>query len=151
VTVTTQNPTDTITVAEVGDDFQVDVVSARGIGGATLDFAPGTPPATVTLRLHLAGLEEFTADNGVTTVAVSVASSPPHAVSESVSNSASDAGTQAITPGDPDWAQVEIVPADPAASPAIPLPDGYITVTLPAGFAGGEFSSLAIRWIDFYR
>jgi hypothetical protein len=152
VTVTTQNPTDTITVAEVGDDFQVDVVSARGIGGATLDFAPGTPPATVTLRLHMAGLEEFTADNGAKLLTVSVASSPPHTVTESVADSpGGGAGAQAIAPADPAWAQVEMVAADPAITPTIPLMDGYIAVTLPGGFAGGEFVSLAIHWIDFYR
>jgi hypothetical protein len=151
VTVATQNSADTITVSGAGDEFLVDVVSPRGIGGTTLEFAPGTPPATVTLQLHLAGLEEFTADNGVTTLKISVASRPPYSVAESVADSAGGAGAQTIAAGDAAWAQVQIVPADPTAPPAIPLTDGYIAVTLPAGFVGGEFSSLVIRWIDFYR
>lgn len=151
VTVATQNSADTVTVTGAGAEFLVDVVSPRGIGGATLEFAPGTPPATVTLRLRLAGLEEFTADNGAATLTVSVASRPPYAVAESMANTGGGAGAHAIAPGAPAWARVEIVPADPAASPAIPLADGYIAVTLPPGFAGGEFYSVAIRWIDFHR
>ena len=60
----TKKPTDQIKVKIEGDSATLDVFSPSGIGGGTITRTQGQWPKTVVLRLHLRGLESFTASNG---------------------------------------------------------------------------------------
>ena len=60
----TKKPTDQIKVKIEGDSAMLDVFSPSGIGGATITLTQGQWPKAVVLRLHLRGLEYFTASNG---------------------------------------------------------------------------------------
>ncbi len=62
----TKKPTDQVKVKFDGNSATLDVFSPSGIGGATITLPPtqGPWPKTFVLRLHLRGLESFTASNG---------------------------------------------------------------------------------------
>ena len=134
-----------ITVTTSASMTIIEVASSRGIGEAQVSL-PGTGATQpVQVRFHLAGLEEAVFDSGTAQLTISVSSHPPFSASQTLS---ADGVTHQLAPGDASWAAVELVTGSDAP-PTIPLPTGYIAVTLPAGFVDAD--SLTLRWIDFHR
>jgi hypothetical protein len=127
-----------------GRGVTVDVRSGSGIGSAALAQTGGPAPASVTMRLHLKGLEQFTFQYPAATVAASV-SSHDGSVSESVS--VDGGAAQPIAEDSPYWLPVRINAADPA----IPLKDGYFEVQAPQDFLTSASREFTLRWVDFYR
>jgi hypothetical protein len=154
VTISLSKPGDTATVRMADGRLLIEIASARGIGAATLTWKtiPAAPPI---LRLHLGGLEELRLTTGSGEILASVASSPPHTVSQSA-RSPESTEFQPLAPGQQEWLDISWssgaagAPVDPAAA-IFPLEDGYFDVVLGAERLVEPGASLAIRWIDFYR
>ncbi len=124
-----------------------DISSERGIGVASLALNPAALPEALLLRLHLHGLEQLTVDNGAQRLEIAVASSAPHAVTQTLTGAE---GSQPLQEGDDLWAAVTLV-TDDGSAPAIPLQDGYFDVLLPAGLVDAGHANLEVAWVDFYR
>jgi hypothetical protein len=124
-----------------------DISSERGIGVASLALNPAALPEALLLRLHLHGLEQLTVDNGAQRLEIAVASSAPHAVTQTLTGAE---GSQPLQEGDDLWAAVTLATEDGSA-PVIPLQDGYFDVLLPAGLVDAGHANLEVAWVDFYR
>ena len=127
-----------------GGDVMVDVRSKSGIGSAQLTQTGGIAPTSLTMRLYLKGLEQFTFQYPAATVTVAV-SSHDGSVSESVTIQGGAA--QPIGPDSPHWMPVKIGAADTS----IPLQDGYFQVQAPRAFIEAASREFTLRWVDFYR
>ena len=127
-----------------GGDVMVDVRSKSGIGSAQLAQTGGTAPTSLTMRLYLKGLEQFTFQYPAATVTAAV-SSHDGSVSESVTIQGSTA--QPIGPDSPYWMPVKIGAADTS----IPLQDGYFQVQAPRAFIEDASREFTLHWVDFYR
>ena len=145
--VVTTGAGDSVNLLGSDDMLVAEISSERGIGSASLALNPAALPETLLLRLHLHGLEQLTVDNGTQRLAIAVASSPPHAVTQTLTGAE---GSQPLQEGDDLWATVTLV-TDDGSAPAIPLQDGYFDVLLPAGLVDAGHASLEIAWVDFYR
>ena len=108
----------TVTYQVNGGDVTVDVRSKSGIGSAQLTQTGGIAPTSLTMRLYLKGLEQFTFQYPAATVTAAV-SSHDGSVSESVS--VKGGAEQPIGPDSPYWMPVKISAADTS----IPLQDGH--------------------------
>ena len=127
-----------------GGDVTVDVRSQSGIGSAQLAQTGGPAPASVTMRLYLKGLEQFTFQYPAATVTASV-SSHDGSVSESVSLQGGAA--QPIGADSPYWMPVKINATDRS----IPLQDGSFEVQAPKDFLTTASREFTLHWVDFYR
>ena len=127
-----------------GGDVTVDVHSESGIGSAQLTQTGGDAPTSVTMRLYLKGLEQFTLQSPAATVTAAV-SSHDGSVSESVTIQGGTA--QPIGPDSPYWMLVKISAADTS----IPLQDGYFQVQAPTAFIEAASREFTLHWVDFYR
>lgn len=145
--VVTTGAGDSVNLLGSDDMLVAEISSERGIGSASLALNPAALPEALLLRLHLHGLEQLTVDNGAQRLAIAVASSPPHAVTQTLTSAE---GAQPLQEGDEMWAAVTLV-TDDGSAPAIPLQDGYFDVLLPAGLIDAGHASLEIAWVDFYR
>ncbi len=74
--ITTEKPADLGKVEVKGDTTTFDFFSPSGIGGGTITLKKGSWPQTVTLRLHLHGLESFNVSNGKVSLRASVVATP---------------------------------------------------------------------------
>ena len=133
-----------VTYQVSGRDVTVEVRSRSGIGSAQLAQTGGGAPKSITMRLYLKGLEQFTFQYPGATVTAAV-SSHDGAVSESVSVKGGTA--QPIGPDSLYWMAIAIVAADKS----IPLHDGYFAVQAPGDFLAGSYREFAVSWVDFYR
>jgi len=133
-----------VTYQAISRDVVVDVSSQSGIGSAEMTQTGGPAPASVTMRLHLKGLEQFTFPYAAAAVTAPV-SSHDGSVSESVSIQSGAA--QAIDPSSPYWMTVTINATDPS----IPLKDGYFEVWAPKDFLTSASREFTLHWVDFYR
>ena len=127
-----------------GGDVMVDVRSKSGIGSAQLAQTGGAAPTSLTMRLYLKGLEQFTFQYPAATVTAAV-SSHDGSVSESVTIQGGAA--QPIGPDSPYWMPVTINATDPS----IPLKDGFFAVQAPKDFLATASREFTLRWVDFYR
>ena len=127
-----------------GGDVMVAVRSQSGIGSAQLAQTGGAAPTSVTMRLYLKGLEQFTFQYPAATVTASV-SSHDGSVSESVTLEGGAA--QPIGADSPYWMPVKLSAADTS----IPLKDGYFQVQAPTDFIGAASREFTLHWVDFYR
>jgi len=134
----------TVTYQVNGGDVTVDVRSKSGIGSAQLAQTGGPAPTSVTMRLYLKGLEQFTFQYPAATVTASV-SSHDGSVSESVTLEGGAA--QPIGADSPYWMPVKLSAADTS----IPLKDGYFQVQAPKDFIGAASREFTMHWVDFYR
>jgi len=100
----------------------IDISSEFGIGRATVKLAQGTWPESVTVRLHLRGLEGFTVSNGTTVM-------EKHQLSVQAYN-----------------LNRRLFSWDDSVNEA-----GYYEVRLPALLFAEGATVLQIQWIDFYR
>lgn len=126
----------------------VDIHSASGIGQVDIAAPDGAWPDVVELRLHLAGLENLTVDNGDMQVTAAVASSGSPAIFQS--KTTADTPETPITPADPAWIPLTIETAD-GSEPAVPLQNGTFVARLPVTAFAPDARPLTVRWIDFYR
>ena len=133
-----------VTYQVSGGKVTVDVRSGSGIGSAQLAQTGGTAPTSLTMRLYLKGLEQFTFQYPAATVTAAV-SSHDGSVSESVTIQGGAA--QPIGPDSPYWMPVKIGAADTS----IPLQDGYFQVQAPRAFIEAASREFTMRWVDFYR
>jgi hypothetical protein len=133
-----------VTYQVSGGDVIIEVRSRSGIGSAQLSQTGGGAPATVTMRLYLKGLEQFTFQYPGATVTAAV-SSHEGTVSESVS--VQGGAGQPIGPDSPYWMPVKINAADTS----IPLKDGHFEVQVPKDFLATASREFTLRWVDFYR
>ncbi len=127
-----------------GGDVTVEVRSPSGIGSAQLSQTGGPAPTSVTTKLYLKGLEQFTFEYPGATVTASV-SSHDGSISESVS--VDGGAAQPIVPSSPYWMTVTINPSDLS----IPLKDGYFEVQVPEDFLTSASREFTMNWVDFYR
>ena len=134
----------TVTYQANGRDVTIEVRSQSGIGSAQLTQTGGPAPASVTMRLHLKGLEQFTFQYPAAAVTASI-SSHDGSVSESVS--LEGAVAQPIRTDSPYWMPVKIHATDPS----IPLKDGYFEVQAPKDFLTSASREFTLHWVDFYR
>jgi hypothetical protein len=134
----------TVTYQVNGGDVMVDVRSKSGIGSAQLTQTGGIAPTSLTMRLYLKGLEQFTFQYPAATVTAAV-SSHDGSVSESVTIQGGAA--QPIGPDSPYWMPVKIGAADTS----IPLQDGYFQVQAPTAFIEAASREFTLHWVDFYR
>jgi hypothetical protein len=134
----------TVTYQVNGGDVMVDVHSKSGIGSAQLAQTGGIAPTSLTMRLYLKGLEQFTFQYPAATVTAAV-SSHDGSVSESVTIQGGAA--QPIGPDSPYWMPVKIGAADTS----IPLQDGYFETQAPKDFLTSESREFTLHWVDFYR
>ena len=127
-----------------GRDVTIDVRSRSGIGSAQLTQTGGPAPTSVTMRLFLKGLEQFTFQYPGATVIASV-SSRDGSVGESAS--VKGGADQPIDPESPYWMPVKIGAADTA----IPLKDSHFEVQAPKDFLTTASREFTLHWVDFYR
>jgi hypothetical protein len=136
-----------VTASADAQQAVVEVVSPNGIGGAEVEITSAALPRSITLRLHLRGLEQLRFTYGDTTVTTSISSSGDGTPRQTYHGAGQE---QTIAEGSPYWMNVRLVPT--GSSPAtIPLQNGYIEVEAPQDFLARRQTKFAIQWIDFYR
>jgi hypothetical protein len=133
-----------VTYQANGGEVMVDVRSKSGIGSAQLAQTGGIAPTSMTMRLYLKGLEQFTFQYAAVTVTAAV-SSRDGSVSESVS--LQGAAAEPISADSPYWMPVKIGAADTS----IPLKVGYFEVKAPRNFIEAAGRDFTVHWVDFYR
>jgi len=116
----------------------IDITSARGIGGAKLTFLRPRP-ATITLRLHLHGLEELNLDAGEVSITATVNSSDG-TIREAICSDAQKSGEFTLSHDSPLWLVITHAPSASA-----------FDIILPVALVHNGSDFLNVRWIDFYR
>ena len=145
--VTAKNQDDQVNVQYVDGVTVIDVQSHTGIGSAKFELESGAMPENVVVRLHLKGLEGFRLISNQAIIAASASSSGSFSINnQQVNLSGSE---YSISPIDPLWMKIEIVPV--RATKKIPLEEGYFEITVPREFLRNTENSFEIQWIDFYR
>ncbi len=104
------------------------------LAAPNFNLVPENATQTVTLRFHLAGLEELQVHDGKTTFTISIASTPPHAVHETMQLNTETAPVQ-LMPASDEWIPVQIISQHPPGETVIPIQNGYIDVVLPPTMA----------------
>ncbi len=127
-----------------GGSHVIDISSRFGIDRATIRRVTDSWPTTILVRLHLAGLESFSAGNGKIAVGWSVASTGNGASIVSLHKGGDD---RPLDGKSPYHTPVRIV----GGNGKIPLKNGYFEVPLPAKLFEGNPDQVTLRWIDFYR
>ena len=122
----------------------VDVDSRFGIDTATIKRESNSWPVAIVVRVHLKGLESFSAMVGDTAVEWSVSSTGSHRKRVSLRKGGDES---AIDPESPYYSDIRIT----GGNDKIPLQDGYFEVALPAKLLEGNPEEITLRWIDFYR
>ena len=132
-------------VAYEGRAVRLEVFSARGMGRAAVEISPEAWPASLTLRLHLGGLESFRFHFDPHTVGVSVSSAGEHRVSETLDEGTPGA-TGVLAPDSAYWMAVARTPHPDDRLRAL-----YFDVDAPAVLLNGAPRPFAFEWLDFYR
>lgn len=143
--VITKNPEDQVDVQVENSAAQIDIRSPSGIGAASFELQSGTMPETITLRLHLTGLEGFRLTSAQDQLSASVSGGAANANTQTILSSGAESP---LSPGDPLWMAIEIVSE---AEKKIPLEQGYFEVSVPQEFIRNAGTLFEIEWIDFYR
>jgi hypothetical protein len=139
------NSDDLIAVLRENSQTVIDIHSDFGIGSATFDLIAGTMPRTLTVRLHLRGLEEFRVVSGEATVGASLSTGGAgFPVSQRI---VASEGEIPILSVHPLWLDIRTVPE----SASLPLEEGYFEIVIPETFLQGAGASFELHWVDFYR
>ena len=145
--VTTKNQEDRINIQQEDNVTTIDIHSPTGIGTAKFELKSGTMPESIVLRLHLAGLEQVKLVSDQTTLASYGSSSDMFNVT---GQSVIAAGNEyAITPIDPLWMKVEVIPG--RVDKKTPSGEGYFEIIVPSEFIRRAGNSFEIQWVDFFR
>lgn len=145
---TTRKPEDSVTVANGRLDALVEVRSPSGIGQATIERLGEVWPKSMTLRLHLHGMEHCEIVNGQT--ALNLAIGAPDGKIEIRQWQDKDE-VPGLNTDSPLWTTVQILDRDNKPAARLPLEDGHFELQLPAPFLQGNPRSITLKWIDFYR
>lgn len=144
--ITTKRDNDKVEVKVENDKSVFSVHSPFGISQAVVERADEKWPDTVTLRLHLKGLENFKVTNGKVTLEATVSSQDGKVRlwMEGKEDEPLDAKS-------PYWTEIRMVGNDGKPEKTIPLNDGYFELQLPNALFGHNPKSITVNWIDFYR
>lgn len=146
--VTTRKMDDTVQVQVDGGKVVFSVKSPSGIGSATIERTEDKWPVTVTLKLHLKGLEKLVVSTSKVKLNVAVSSQDGKL---RVRVWKDDKEADLLDAKSPYWMEVRIVGADGKPAKELPLKDGHFEMTLPKAFLEDHPKSLSVEWIDFYR
>lgn len=116
----------------------LDVTSPTGISTATVERTGEAWPEKMTLRLHLTGLESFSATCGKNSIRgfVGVRGQSIQLTVDG-KDQADDLGLKAVQDG--------------KTTTALPLKEGYFEMRLPKGFFAGTPKSFELAWVDWLR
>jgi hypothetical protein len=142
--VITKNPDDQVDIQYENGRTLIDIQSPTGIGSAMFELESGSMPGSMTLRLHLKGLEEFRLTSAQDQISASVSSGYVSS-NETILSSGTETPLQ---PGHPLWTEIEIISE---TGTTIPLEEGYFEVTVPPDFLQNVGKTFQIEWVDFYR
>lgn len=124
----------------------LEIHSRTGIGNAKITRTATQWPASVTLKLHLQGLERLDIGHAKTVQHLSVSSHSGHTISQWHHSNASEP----IAAGDPYFVKIHMVPAGDRAA-KVPLQGGWFEIELPAAMLKTNPEFIELKWIDFYR
>ena len=142
----TKRDDDKVEITVQNDKTVISVPSPFGISQAIIELSGNNWPDTVTLRLHLKGLENLKVANGKDTLEASVSSQ--------------DGKLRRWTDGKEDspldskhpyWMKIRMVSKDGKPVKTIPLKDGYFEMQLSKALYEENPKSITLNWIDFYR
>jgi hypothetical protein len=127
-----------------GENTVFDITSKSGIDRGTVRRKSDDWPKSILVRLHLSGLESFTAGNDKVAVEWSVSSTGKNAKRVSLRKGREEL---ALDEKSPYHTEVRLV----GGNGRIPLKGGYFEVPLPAKLFEGNPEKVKLQWIDFYR
>ena len=130
------------------DEAIFSVHSPFGISHVVIERVDKKWPATVLLRLHLKGLENFKATNGKLRLDAAVSMEEGKTKVRLWKDGKEDAP---LDENSPFWITFRIVGGDGKPARELPLEDGYFEVALPRAFFEGNPKAITLNWIDFYR
>jgi hypothetical protein len=149
---TLERADDRITLTEADNTAIFDIHSARGIGGATVQWLAGAYPEQTLFRFHLQGLEMLRFAYGAIVIELSIPSVGDGSAQQSVSSAPTGASSaQTITPESRYWMKTELVGRNAGTQNPVPLTEGWIEVQVPSDFIATRSRTFSIQWIDFYR
>ena len=128
--ITTRNKDDAVEVRADKDKSLFVVKSSFGISQAVIERVDEKWPETIVLRLHLKGLENFRASNGMVTLDVAVSSQDGKV--RMWKEGKEDAP---LDEKNPFWMDIRRLTGDGKPAKAIPLKDGYFEMTMPRAFS----------------
>jgi len=146
--ITTKKKDDSVEVRADKDKTLFVVKSPFGISQAVIERQAEDWPKLVVLRLHLKGLERFSASNGKVRLDASVSIKDGKPTLRLWKDGKEDAPLDEKSPF---WINVRIVSGDGKPVKELPLKDGYFEMRLPQAFFEGNPKSITVNWIDFYR
>lgn len=145
--ITTKRTDDNLEVKVTSDEKAVvSIHSPFGISNAQIERRSDKWPETVTLRLHLKGLELFRATNARISLDASVSSQNGKA--RVWKDGREDLLLDANSPY---WLDIRRFDGDGKPATANPLNAGYFEMQLPKSFFEANPKSITVSWIDFYR
>ncbi len=144
--ITTKRVDDKIEVTARNDKAVISVHSPVGISQAVIERNNEQWPDTVTLLLHLKGLEGLRISNGKITLEAAVSSqdSTVRLWENGKEDSPFDSGSQY-------WMEIRLIGKDGKPTKGMPLDDGYFEMQLPRTLFEDNPEAITISWIDFYR
>ena len=146
--ITTKRDNDKVEVKVERDKAKVSIHSPFGISQAEIERRGENWPDSVTLRLHLKGLEYFKVTNGETTLNAAVSS---HGGKQPVRLWLDDKEDSPLNTKSPFWMMVRMVGEDGKPAVTIPLVNGHFEMQLSKALFEGNPKSIRLNWIDFYR
>ena len=144
--ITTKRDDDRIEVTVRDDKAVIAIRSPFGISQAVIERRDDTWPDTLTMRLHLRGLEGLKISNG--RITLDAAMSTQDSTVRLWENGKEDSPLDFRSPY---WMEIHLIDKDGKPTNGIPLDDGSIEMQLPSPLLEGNPQSITINWIDFYR
>ena len=144
--ITTKRDDDNIEVTARDDKAVISVHSPSGISQADIERSDKDWPHSMTLRLHLKGLEGLKISDGKITFEAAV--STQDSTARLWENGKEDSPLDSRSPY---WMEIHLIDKDGKPTNGLPLDDGYFEMQLPRTLLEGNPKSITINWIDFYR
>ena len=126
----------------------LDIRSGTGIGNAEIAGLTNDVSA-VTVRLHIAGLEQLRFEYASIDIEASVPSSGDRPIMQRVIRLGGQ--SEMIGSDSPYWLAIEPTSSSGEPAESIPLDGGYFKVTPPNDFFHSQPDRFSVSWIDFYR
>jgi hypothetical protein len=146
--ITTKHDNDKVDFKVEKNKATVSIHCPFGISQAVIERRGENWPDSVTLRLHLKGLEHFKVTNGETTLKAAVSS---HGGKQPVRLWLDDKENSPLNVKSPFWMVVRMVGNDGKPVKTLPLVDGHFEMQLSKALFKENPKSITISWIDFYR
>lgn len=144
--ITTKRDNDKVEVRIIEGNAVISVRSPFGISQAIIERVDRNWPDTVTLQLHLKGMEHFKVTSGTVTLEASVSSQDGRVRLWMVGEENSPLDMKCLH-----WMEIRMLGHDGKPTTSIPLTDGYFMMQLPQALIEGNPKSITVNWIDFYR